>query len=183
MNVQFVKPGARPQRAVAFCNATNPTVIRLLAKETDWVKVWLHWFNGRSVPCLGRECKHCHEEPRCYAYAAAIAGKYGPRGFENGRPVIVCLTDACWGLTEGDYRNHAIELRRLGQHKNAELTYRILGGITEPIEPPFPIRDRVMSVWKIRISQDDVEAMMIAADLRRMRDAFAASSSMPEDVT
>ena len=173
MNVQFYTGGKLPPRAVGFLPCKQPTVIRLLCKESDWVKVWLHWHNGRSVPCCGQQCRHCAEEPRLYAYGACIAGTWGHRGFANGYPAVCCVSVAAWSLTEGDYRSHAIELRRMGCHANAELTYRILGDCNEPMEVPFPIRQRLMTIWQIRHLHDEGEMLAHLAEIKRLKEDLA----------
>lgn len=163
MNVQFYAGSKRPERAVSFLPCNQPTIVRLLCRPTDWVRVWLHFFNGRSVPCLGRGCQNCHDEPRLYAYGACIKGGWTHGRFVNGSPGIVCVSAGAWSVTEEDYRSLAIEFRKIGATKTSELTYRIIGDCLEPIEPPFNVRDRLMAMWKVRIGQDDAQRMEVKA--------------------
>lgn len=179
MEVQWVKGNKRPERAVGFVLVQSPVTLRLLCRPEEWVRVWLHWVRGRSVPCYGRHCSNCQEPPRPYAYGACCTGLFTHGEFRPQRPAILCCTDSAWRLTEDDHRSSVVQVERQGSAVTGEMVFKILGGCKEPIEPPFDVRGRLMTIWKIRQVQDMAKIEVSAQNIADAKAKILESAKLP----
>lgn len=101
--------------------------------------VWLHFYKGRTVPCVGRQadCRPCCEvgDPRWYAYLGAWDAK-------AARYLILEITFGCWTVSDGlrsrngSLRGAAVELSRAQGKKRGLVVAKIHAKRFEGELPP-----------------------------------------------
>jgi hypothetical protein len=129
---------------VWWCGRNEKHWVQLL-EAPIWVSV--HWYQGRSKPCLGRACEWCQQKLRPSQKGYAPAQRYGfdhQKGVREWLPVIAELTESVgWKLRDRDLAKAVIYLSR-GEKKNSPLCLDFT-----PLPKPVPQPPSLAS-WDVR---------------------------------
>lgn len=133
-----VKPG-KPLEGVITCTTTNGT--------------YLHYWKGRTTPCLGADCEACTQKlsARWYGFLSL----WSPR--TNGH-AIVEITSSCmerineYTASHGTLRAALLRLRRANNKANARLLAEIelSGYAPDAIPPALDLIDTLEYIWEQR---------------------------------
>lgn len=133
---------------------TGKAFIRFLGNV---VGVWTHWLEGRSTPCMGKECRHCHDgaPQRWKSYAPALwwrttldqrTGKRASQWIS-----VVEITEGLGELVGRPLRGQVIELRRPGKRRNSPLEFSTLEEkVKGDLPDAFDVRPILEKLWGCR---------------------------------
>ena len=150
-------PSSVPRIAIQVFRVppTGKAFIRFLGNV---VGVWTHWLEGRSTPCLGKECRHCLEgvPQRWKGYAPALWWKVWldqKTGKQQGKwlAVVVEITEGLTELKGRPLRGQVIELRRPGKRRNGPLEFSALDKpAAGDLPDAFDVRPILERLWGCR---------------------------------
>lgn len=129
---------------------------RFVVRSVGWLKIGVHWVDGRSVPCLGHDCEACLSgDPRMMAYTAAYelgaAGEEAPVVLEAPLPAVLKM-EAADQLQGGElWLGAVVELSRQGRGVRRPLGGKVLGRRSGELElvPLEAVTDVMCAVWKL----------------------------------
>lgn len=156
MGVEFREepPPADPAGSVRvwWCPRNQRHVLRLLDTPL-WVR--LHWSEGRSRPCLGRDCPECRasRRPVWKAYAPAQLYARTKAGGADWQTVILELTEQCADVVRGrDARDLLLRVSR-GPAKRSPVEAEVYvprGPADLPPAESFDVRPTLFRLWGVR---------------------------------
>lgn len=127
--------------------------------DTHPLKVFTHWWGGRTVPCLWNDCKPCgqHRKPEWHGYFTV----YSPR---TCTVAVVEATTACrdtmarWEQMHGRWRGAQLTLIRVGKERNSRLKMMVSSGNipVETLPQPIDLMDYMIRLWGAAMHVQDL---------------------------
>lgn len=123
------------------------------------LKVFVHWWGGRTVPCMWDRCEPClaHRKPEWKGYFTIYSER-------TCGVAVVEVTEACrdtlarWEQMHGRWRGAHVTIQRVGKEKNSRLKIAIAMGkiAAETLPEPIDLMDYMVRLWGAAMHTKDV---------------------------